>query len=218
MRTLLSCAIPAVLIGAHLQAQSSSGAAIDSKFDTAQARVYIAALRPHTPIPSRNGHATNRMLIYLDSGKMTRQEGGGALQTLDIHRGDVRWRPASGAYTAENIGDGPLRVLEIDLKGPGGPLPATKLDPAVVDSRHYKVVFENQQVRVLRIHYEAHEKGELHQHILNRVVLYLNDQRGIKADEVRMAGAGTHAEENAGDQAADRLAVELKEPARRTRR
>ena len=42
------------------------------------------------------------------------------------------------------------------------------------------------------------------------MVLYLNDQTGAKADDVRMAGATTHAEENASDQPADRIAVELK--------
>jgi hypothetical protein len=42
------------------------------------------------------------------------------------------------------------------------------------------------------------------------VVLYLNDQTGGKTDEVRLAGAGTHTEENTGEQPADRIAVELK--------
>ena len=73
-----------------------------------------------------------------------------------------------------------------------------------------KVVFENEQVRVLRVHYEAHEKGATHEHTLNRVVLYLNDQPGAKADDVRVAGAAKHAEENASGQPADRIAVELK--------
>jgi hypothetical protein len=86
----------------------------------------------------------------------------------------------------------------------------SKLDPAVVDSKHYKVEFENERVRVLRVHYEPHDKGESHEHILNRVVLYLNDQPGAKADDVRAAGAAIHVEENASDRPADRIAVELK--------
>ena len=65
-------------------------------------------------------------------------------------------------------------------------------------------------MRVLRIHFGAHEKGGTHEHILNRVVVYLNDQPGAKADDVRMAGAATHAEENASGEPADRIAVELK--------
>ena len=119
--------------------------------------------------------------------------------------------PSSGAYTAENVSDHPIRILEIDLKGPpSGPLPAVALDPVKVDARHYKVMFENEHVRVLRIHFDAHDKGEQHEHRLNRVVLYLNDQTGRKKDETRIAGAATHVEENTADTAADRIAVEIK--------
>jgi hypothetical protein len=84
------------------------------------------------------------------------------------------------------------------------------LDPVAVDPKHYSVEFENEQVRVLRVHYNSHEKGELHEHILNRVVVYLNDQPGAKADDVRVAGAAKHTEENGSAQPADRIAVELK--------
>ena len=121
---------------------------------------------------------------------MTRQEGDDK-QTITFHRGDVRWRPASGAYVAENTADHPIRILEIDLKGkPAGPAPASKLDPTVVDTKHYKIEFENDQVRVMRVHYGPRETGAEHEHILNRVVVYLNDQPGAKADDVRMNGAG----------------------------
>ena len=201
----------ALLLVAGLQAQNAPApAAIAQKLETAQARVYVATLLPHTPSRSPSGHATNRVLIYLDDGVMTRQEGADK-QTITFHRGDVRWRPASGAYVAENTGDHPIRILEIDLKGPAaGPAPVSQLDPTKVDQRHYKIDLENDQVRVLKVHYDAHDKGALHEHILNRVVLYLNDQPGAKADDVRMSGAGTHTEENASDNPADRIAVEIK--------
>jgi hypothetical protein len=186
-------------------------AAITPRLDTPQARVIVATLQPRTPSIASNGHATNRVLIYLDDGVMTRQEGTGKPETILFHRGDVRWRPASGAYVAENTSDHPIRILEVDLKGkPAGPAPVTKLDPTVTDPRHYKVAFENENVRVLRIHFDPRDKGEEHEHILNRVVVYLNDQTAAKADEVRMAGAATHSEQNAADTPADRIAVELK--------
>lgn len=196
---------------APLLAQSpATPAAITPKLDTPQARVIVATLKPRTPSVSRNGHATNRVLIYLDDGVMTRKEGEETTR-IEFHRGDVRWRPASGAYVAENLSEHPIRILEVDLKGPAsGPAPVTALDPTKVDAAHYKVEFENEQVRVLRIHYGPREKGQLHEHLLNRVVLYLNDQPGRQADDVRMAGASTHTEENASDQPADRIAVELK--------
>ena len=200
------------LAGSSLSAQNAPArASIAEKLDTPQTHVYVATLQPRTPSPSPTGHATNRVLIYLDEGVMTRQEGSGKPETIQFHRGDVRWRPASGAYVAENTSDHPIRILEVDLKGkPSGPLPVTKLDPTVTDPKHYKVAFENESVRVLRIHFDSKDKGAEHEHILNRVVLYLNDQTAAKADEVRMAGAATHTEQNAADTPADRIAVELK--------
>jgi len=200
------------LVSAPLFAQSTPArAAIAEKLDTPQVHVYVATLQPHAPSQSPNGHATNRMLIYMDDGVMTRREGEGKADTITFKRGDVRWRPASGAYVAENTSDHPIRILEIDLKGkPSGPAPTTKLDPTIVDPARYKVVFENEAVRVLRIHFGPKEKGAEHEHILNRVVFYLNDQGGAKADDVRMAGAATHTEQNAVDTPADRIAVEIK--------
>jgi hypothetical protein len=195
--------------GTHAQ-NAARAVSVETKLDTSQARVIVATLQPHMPVVAKDGHATHRVLIYLDEGAMTRKEGEQSTR-VEFRRGDVRWRPASGAYVSENVSDRPVRILEIDLKGPpAGPAPATPLDPAKVDSKHYKVAFENEHVRVLRIHYEAHEKGETHEHILNRVVVYLNDQQNGKADDVRVAGAAKHAEENSSGQAADRIAVELK--------
>jgi hypothetical protein len=201
----------ALLLTSGLAAQNPPApAAITPRLDTPQARVIVATLQPRTPSIARDGHATNRVLIYLDDGVMMRSEGDQSTR-IEFHRGDVRWRPASGAYIAENISDHPVRILEIDLKGPpAGPAPGSTLDPVTVDATHYKVAFENEYVRVLRIHYEPREKGQMHEHILNRVVLYLNDQTAAKADDVRLAGAARHAEENASDQPADRIAVELK--------
>ena len=199
------------LCAVGLQAQNAPApAAITQKLDTPQARVIVATLQPRTPSISKSGHATDRVLIYLDNGVMTRKEGDQST-TINFKRGDVRWRPASGAYIAENTSDHPIRILEVDLKGgPTGTQYKTALDPTVVDAKHYKVDFENEHVRVLRIHFEPHEKSPSHQHMLNRVVVYLNDQGAAKADDVRIAGAATHTEENATDQPADRIAVELK--------
>src|SRR6187549_1761675 len=166
MRTSQLTFVLALLLSTAPGAQNPPApATITPRLDTPQARVIVATLQPRTPSVARNGHSTNRVLIYLDDGVMTRTEGEQSTR-IEFRRGDVRWRPASGAYTAENISDHPIRILEIDLKGPpAGPAPVSKLDPATVDARHYKVEFENDQVRVLRIHYEPREKGETHEHI-----------------------------------------------------
>lgn len=183
---------------------------IAQRLDTPQARVFVATLQPHAPVVSKAGHATHRVLIYMDDGAMTVTDGGNT-STINFKRGDVRWRPASGPYTAENISERPIRILEIDLKGgPTGPLPVTALDPVTVDPQHYTVDFENEFVRVLRVRFGPGETGARHEHILNRVVFYLNDQTNAKADDVRMAGAATHTEANTSSQPAYRIAVELK--------
>src|SRR4029079_6851949 len=93
----------ALLFTSHLAAQNPPApATITPRLDTPQARVIVATLQPRTPSIAKNGHATDRVLIYLDDGKMTRKEGE-LSNTIEFHRGDVRWRPASGAYIAENI-------------------------------------------------------------------------------------------------------------------
>ena len=192
------------------QQDASSPAAIAPKLDTPQARVIVATLQPRSPAIAANGHATNRVLVYLDNGSMTHTEGGRTTK-IDFHRGDVRWRAASGPYISENTSDHPIRILEVDLKGPpAGPAVKSALDAVAVDPKHFKVQFENDAVRVLRVHYDAHDKSQNHEHVLNRVILYLNDSVVGKMDEVRASAPRIHVEENDSDQPADAIAIELK--------
>src|SRR5262245_36755424 len=219
MRYTTTLLAAVALVASHAQAQNAPlPVSITPRLDTPQVRVIVATLQPRMPVNARTGHATDRVVIYLDDGVMTWSGGGGNTARMEFHRGDVRWVPASGPYVAENLSDHPVRILEVDLKGPpGAPAAASKLDPAAVDGTHYKVEFENEHVRVLRVHYGPREKGAQHEHLLNRVVLYLNDHSNAKADDVRAAGPATHTEENASDQPVDRIAVDIKSRhARRT--
>ena len=50
-------------------------------------------------------------------------------------------------------------------------------DPVVADPAHYSVVFENDQVRVLRIRYGPNEQGVMHSHPAG-VAVYLDDISG----------------------------------------
>ena len=211
MRMAPAVALFVVVSSVLLHAQTPAPAVtIAQRLDTPQARVFVATLQPRMPVISSKGHATNRVLIYMDDGVMTVKDGADT-STITFKRGDVRWRPASGPYTAENTSDAPIRILEIDLKGaPAGKLPATALDPPTVDPTHYQVALENEFVRVLRVHLGPGEKSARHEHILNRVVFYLNDQPNARADDVRMSGAATHIEANESSQTAYRIAVELK--------
>jgi quercetin dioxygenase-like cupin family protein len=95
-------------------------------------------------------------------------------------------------------------------------------DPVKVDPKHYSVVFENDQVRVLKIHYGAHEKSVMHTHP-NSVVIPLTDMHAkfnladgksqdsnMKAGESMWTPATKHLPENTGDAAMDGILVELK--------
>ncbi len=95
-------------------------------------------------------------------------------------------------------------------------------DPARVDSLHHKVIFENDQVRVVRVTYASHEKGAIHNHP-NGVAVFLTDatlrftlpdgktlDRTAKAGEAVWSPATRHIVENAGEKKIDLIHVELK--------
>jgi quercetin dioxygenase-like cupin family protein len=94
---------------------------------------------------------------------------------------------------------------------------ATKVDP-----KHYKVEFENDQVRVLRITYGPGEKSVMHEHP-NAVAVFLTDadskftlQDGTTQENKPTAGmtlwtpAGKHLPENVGDKPFELILVEMK--------
>src|SRR5262250_145718 len=77
-----------LLLSSSLSAQNAPApAAITPRLDTPQTRVIVATLQPRTPSIAKSGHATNRVLIYLDDGAMTRKEGESSTK-MEFHRGD----------------------------------------------------------------------------------------------------------------------------------
>lgn len=103
--------------------------------------------------------------------------------------------------------------------------PALAQDPVEADPSHYKVEFENDQVRVLRITYGPHEKSVMHDHPAG-VAVFLTDSKARftapdgeaveldnKAREAVWAEAGPHLPENMTDQPFELILVELKDPA-----
>jgi hypothetical protein len=95
-------------------------------------------------------------------------------------------------------------------------------DAAKVDPKHYTVISENAQVRILKIHYGPHENSIMHSHPA-AVVVPLNDSKGtftyadgkkedfdLKAGGAQYSAAITHLPENTGDGGFDAILVELK--------
>ena len=99
--------------------------------------------------------------------------------------------------------------------------PAMAQDPVEVDPEHYQVVFENDDVRVLRITYGVHERSVMHEHpeavfvalTDNHVKMTFPDgsteESIIKKGEANHTPAGKHLPENVGE-AVEGILVELK--------
>ncbi len=98
-------------------------------------------------------------------------------------------------------------------------------DPVKVDSSHYKVVFENASVRILKIDYPASAKSQMHQHP-EAIVVPLADSKvrftlpDGKTEDSSLANevavympAGTHSPANVGTGKIDGLLVEFKSAA-----
>jgi quercetin dioxygenase-like cupin family protein len=99
---------------------------------------------------------------------------------------------------------------------------AVAQDPTVVDAKHYKVTFENEQVRILKITYGPKEKSVMHEHP-NAVAVFLTDGQikfqlpdgksqdaTVKAGQSMFSPAGKHLPENVGEKPFEVVLVELK--------
>lgn len=95
-------------------------------------------------------------------------------------------------------------------------------DPVKVDPKHYSVVSENDQVRILKVHYGPHEKSVMHSHP-NSVAVFLTDGTShftfpdgkttdmkVKAGDAVYVPALTHLPEDPSDKPFELILVELK--------
>ena len=95
-------------------------------------------------------------------------------------------------------------------------------DAVKVDPKHYKVEFENEQVRVLRISYGAGEKSEMHSHPAS-IGVFLTDVRSrftypdgkteeisVQAGEAVWFPAITHLPQNLANKPLELIFIELK--------
>jgi quercetin dioxygenase-like cupin family protein len=128
-------------------------------------------------------------------------------------------RPAAGGRHAAFLAIGYLALGSAGLVAGGT---AHAQDPVKVDAKHYKVEFENDTVRVLRITYPAHEKSVMHHHP-NAVAVFLTDGKSqftlpdgktqdapVTAGTVQWTDAGEHLPANVGDKPFELVLVELK--------
>jgi quercetin dioxygenase-like cupin family protein len=170
-------------------------------------------------------HKMNRVMVYLQSGKQRFEyQDGRKPATFDWKAGQVVWSPASGMHAPEVVSDDPFNIVEVELKNTGSATPiSSNLDPLKLAPKNYQLEFENNQVRVVRVHIGPHESVPLHQHGLNRVTVYLTDQNfkatmqdgnvdevHHKAGEALWGTPLTHKEENLSDKPFEAISIEIK--------
>ncbi len=95
-------------------------------------------------------------------------------------------------------------------------------DPVKADPKHYKVEFENAQVRVLHINVGPHEKTPMHSHPASVLVWFTDahvkftypdgktEEAHGKAGQATWSAPVTHAGENLSDKPLEVFEIELK--------
>ena len=214
-----------ILFSLALAAAVSALAQSPAPIDNDQTRVTVANDQPHKK-SAPHEHKLNRVMVYLQPGRQEIISADGKKNTLVYKAGDVKWSPASGTHTSEVVSDIPVNIVEVEVKKPGDPAKkiTTALDPLKVDPKHYKLEFENDQVRVMRVKFPAHGGAPMHEHQLNRVVVLLTDQNTRltgpdgkadtsvhKAGEPVWGGPTQHKEDNLMDKPFEAIIVEFKD-------
>lgn len=195
-----------------------------AKIDNDQVKVLVVNQKPHVKTRLHK-HDVNRVMIYLNAGNQTIDYQKEGVKQLNWKAGQALWSPASGMHIAEIISANPVTIAEVELKKPAARSAAKypAADPVKVDPKHYKIEMENDQVRVLRVRIGPGESTPVHEHGLNRVVVYLTDMNfrvtgddgkpqmvTHQAGEVSWGTPTRHKEENVSNKPFEVVVVEVK--------
>jgi hypothetical protein len=138
-------------------------------FENQYVRVIRERTAPHEKVPMHEHSLGGVMVLLMDQNiRQTLPDG----STREIHRkaGETYWGDPQ-THAGENLSDKPFEYVRVDIKAATGRInlsaPAASvrrsLDPTVVDPVHFKVEFENEYVRVIRIKPErGHQATHAH--------------------------------------------------------
>jgi len=220
----VSC-LPTLCLTLPFLAPSIMSAQAQTVLENDQVRVLRAVDKPHVKNPPHS-HKLNRVMVYLADGTQEITPQGGKPETVTLKKGEVQFNKAVANHTSEVTSDGPLTIIEVELKKEGKPgkLQTGPLDPPKVAPKSYHVEFENDQVRVTRVKMAAHSGVPQHEHTLNRVVVNLSDQdtrmtssdgkvqeSKHKTGDVSFSGPVVHKEDNLQDIPFEAIVIELKD-------
>jgi quercetin dioxygenase-like cupin family protein len=189
------------------------------EFENDQVRV-VRYMIPPGDKTAKHSHPNNVNILLTDlNAKFTTPDG----KTAEVHgkAGAAGWRAAT-THVVENTGDKPIEGILVEPKKPSSALPAGALDVVAADPKRDKVEFENDQVRVIRYHFDPGDKSPMHGHPDNVQVLLTDSKANVttpdgktapisgKAGEAHWRQAGQHVVENTGNKAFEGILVEMK--------
>jgi uncharacterized RmlC-like cupin family protein len=215
--------IQSILLASWAVAALFAAEQVTTPINNDDVRVLSVFQQPHEPTKMHQ-HALNRVMIYRQAGTQDFKFQDGHSSTLRWRAGEVKWSPAGGMHMVEITSAEPVNIVEIELKKKGaGRAPESPLDPLKVDPKHYKLEFENDQVRVFRVIVGPHVTTPMHEHTLKRVVTYLTDAnvrvtgadgkvetQHHKAGDVVWGEHAKHSEQNLSDKPFEVVVAELK--------
>lgn len=161
------------------------------------------------------------VVIFLTDVREKMTGGDGKVTEVNRKAGDVAFNAAT-KHSEQGMSDTPSEVIIVELKAPAHS-PVLTDDIVTIDPKHTKVEIDNNLVRVIRVHREAHEASAMHSHPED-VVTFMTDihqtvtPKGGEPHEVnRKRGEvsinpkpSTHEETNLKDGPMESILVELK--------
>ena len=192
--------------------------------DNAKVRVLHIVLEPGEKADIDN-QKMDRVIVWLQSGSAETKLPSGRSASISWKQYEAQWENANSSHSMQLKGTVPVAAIVVEIKGKGDArrAPTSAQNPWIVDPKHYRVEFENHDVRVTRVKIGPKESTPLHEHSLDRVVIYLTsldfqiDPEGKspehstqKAGAVVWGAPARHTEHNLSDKGFEAVVVEPK--------
>lgn len=189
------------------------------EFENEQVRVVRFKLGPGEQ--SARHHHPNSVIVVLTGGSIQNTTDDGKTISTQPRAGDVFWRPAL-THVTRNVGGKAIEGILVEPKNPHSARPAGSADVTTFPGTPAKVLFENEQVRVIRFRFDPGEKDAMHGHPDN-VQIMLTDAKATvttpdgkayqsagHAGQVNWRPAIVHSVQNTGDKPFEGVLVEMK--------
>ena len=189
-------------------------------FENDRVRVLRFTEPPHSKLPMHSHPAYVTVGFTNDYSRYTFPDGKTSKERTKA--GEVTYsKPVT--HASEELAGVTSEAIMVELKDAGAATPANiTLDPVKLDPKHYKVIIDNDQVRVLRAKYGPHEKSVMHEHPASVAVFMTDGQSkftlpdgtsqnvNMKAHDAVWEDAQKHLPENTGDKPLEVIVIELK--------